>query len=155
LAQNFSWELVNNGRLERQYRLEIIDQPSTVFTGEFGRIGAHRNQRPLAFIYPILLIIQDFRPYDQKNPYLAKIAISRELHGEMSGRSCRHIEFKIDGTKIRYEAGDHVAVFPTNNTHMVEKLGSLLTADLDVVFKLVNVDGIFLVSSSLSEFIYF
>lgn len=41
----------------------------------------------------------------------------------------------------RYEAGDHVAVYPTNNLEMVEKLGERLGADLETLFTLDNVDG--------------
>ena len=42
---------------------------------------------------------------------------------------------------FRYDAGDHVAVFPTNNTEMVEKIGQRLNVDLGKVFSLNNVDG--------------
>uniref|UniRef100_A0A914Y621 NADPH--hemoprotein reductase n=1 Tax=Panagrolaimus superbus TaxID=310955 RepID=A0A914Y621_9BILA len=126
LAQSFGWEISNDGGLERQYRLEIIEEPtSNVFTGEYGRIGAYERQRP---------------PFDQKNPYLSKIVDHKELHTSASERSCRHIEFNIEGSRIRYEAGDHLAVFPTNDSELVEKLGKLLDANLETVFKLINTD---------------
>ena len=41
----------------------------------------------------------------------------------------------------RYDAGDHVAVYPTNDPELVEKLGSLLDVDLDTVISLDNTDG--------------
>lgn len=41
----------------------------------------------------------------------------------------------------RYESGDHVAVFPTNDTALVNKLGQVLGVDLDVVISLNNLDG--------------
>ena len=44
---------------------------------------------------------------------------------------------------FRYEAGDHAGVFPTNDSTLVEKVGKLLEADLNVVFKLINTDGNF------------
>uniref|UniRef100_A0AC35FPF0 NADPH--hemoprotein reductase n=1 Tax=Panagrolaimus sp. PS1159 TaxID=55785 RepID=A0AC35FPF0_9BILA len=126
LAQSFGWEISNDGGLERQYRLEIIEEPSAnIFTGEYGRIGAYERQRP---------------PFDQKNPYLSKIVDHKELHTSASERSCRHIEFNIEGSRIRYEAGDHLAVFPTNDSELVEKLGKLLDANLGTVFKLINTD---------------
>ena len=37
--------------------------------------------------------------------------------------------------------GDHVAIFPTNSTTVIERIGELLEADLDTVFSLTNVDG--------------
>lgn len=54
-----------------------------------------------------------------------------------------HIEFDIDGSKMRYDTGDHVAVYPTNSSELVDKIGKLLNADLDAVFSLLNTDGIF------------
>ena len=41
----------------------------------------------------------------------------------------------------RYEAGDHVAVYPTNDPELVERFGQILGTDLDQVISLVNVDG--------------
>lgn len=41
----------------------------------------------------------------------------------------------------RYESGDHVAVFPTNDTALVNRLGQILGVDLDVVISLNNLDG--------------
>ena len=41
----------------------------------------------------------------------------------------------------RYDAGDHLAVYPTNDPELVEKLGQRLEADLGQIFTLTNVDG--------------
>ena len=41
----------------------------------------------------------------------------------------------------RYDAGDHVAVFPVNDSELVEKLGERLNIDLGKAFTLTNVDG--------------
>jgi NADPH-ferrihemoprotein reductase len=35
------------------------------------------------------------RVYEYKNPYFAKVLVNRELHSELSDRSCRHIELDI------------------------------------------------------------
>lgn len=45
-----------------------------------------------------------FSPYDAKNPFLAQIAVNRELH-KGGDRSCLHIELDISDSKMRYEAG--------------------------------------------------
>ena len=66
---------------------------------------------------------------------------NRELHGSISERSCRHIEFDIEGSKMRYEAGDHLAVYPVNNAELVNKIGEKCDANLDTVFTLTNTDG--------------
>lgn len=51
-----------------------------------------------------------------------------------------HIEFDIDGSKMRYEAGDHVAIYPVNETDLVDKLSKLCNANLDALFSLINTD---------------
>ncbi|XP_025834314.1 NADPH--cytochrome P450 reductase isoform X2 [Agrilus planipennis] len=110
----------------RQYRLTEFkdDVPDRIFTGEMARLHSLQNQRP---------------PYDAKNPFLAKIQINRELN-KGGDRSCRHIEFNIEGSKMRYDSGDHVAVYPINDTELVEKLGKLTSTDLETIFTLTNTD---------------
>ncbi|BFF93394.1 NADPH--cytochrome P450 reductase [Drosophila madeirensis] len=112
--------------LIRQYRLlEQPDvQPDRIYTGEIARLHSMQNQRP---------------PFDAKNPFLAPIKVNRELH-KGGGRSCMHIELSIEGSKMRYDAGDHVAMYPINDKSLVEKLGQLCNADLDTVFSLINTD---------------
>nr|UYI00189.1 NADPH-cytochrome P450 reductase [Panonychus citri]UYI00190.1 NADPH-cytochrome P450 reductase [Panonychus citri] len=109
----------------RQYELEVhTDLPKeSIFTGEIARLGSYRKQRP---------------PFDAKNPFLAPIVVNRELY--KGDRSCMHIEFDLAGSKIRYEAGDHIAVYPQNDSSLVNKLGKLLEIDLDTVITLKNVD---------------
>lgn len=110
----------------RQYTLEVHENlpAEKVFKGEIARLHAFENQRP---------------PYDAKNPYLAPVRVNRELH-KAGDRSCMHIEFDISGSKIRYEAGDHVAVYPVNDLDTVEAIGKRLNIDLDTVITLTNVD---------------
>jgi sulfite reductase alpha subunit-like flavoprotein len=45
------------------------------------------------------------RPFDAKNPFLATIKVNRELH-KSGERSCMHIEFDIQGSKMRYDTGN-------------------------------------------------
>ncbi|XP_014102503.1 NADPH--cytochrome P450 reductase isoform X1 [Bactrocera oleae] len=112
--------------LMRQYRLleQPNVQPDRIYTGEIARLHSLQNQRP---------------PFDAKNPFLAPIIENRELH-KGGDRSCMHIELDINGSKMRYDAGDHVATYPINDTELVEKLGKLCNADLDTVFSLINTD---------------
>jgi len=110
----------------RQYELtepEDVD-PDRLFQGEIGRLKTHlpEKQRP---------------PFDVKNPYMAAVLVNRELHTD-SGRNCLHIEVDIKDSRIRYEAGDHVAVFPSNKAALVERLCSLLSKAPDTVFSLTN-----------------
>ncbi|VDK67291.1 unnamed protein product, partial [Cylicostephanus goldi] len=110
--------------------------------GEYARLGAFERLRP---------------PFDQKNPFPATIVENRELHTEKSERSCRHIEFAVEGrvlillifsciilcasgSRIRYESGDHLAVFPTNDPELVEAMISLLDFNPEQAFRLINID---------------
>lgn len=122
----FGIESTGEDVLIRQYRLlEPSDVASDrIYRGEVARLHSLENQRS---------------PFDAKNPFLATITVNRELH-KGGGRSCMHIEFDIEGSKMRYEAGDHIALFPTNNHDLVERLGKLCNAELDTVFSLINTD---------------
>eukprot|EP01094_Clydonella_sp_ATCC50884_P014473 TRINITY_DN248_c2_g1_i2.p1 TRINITY_DN248_c2_g1~~TRINITY_DN248_c2_g1_i2.p1 ORF type:complete len:639 (+),score=234.84 TRINITY_DN248_c2_g1_i2:99-2015(+) len=72
---------------------------------------------------------------DAKNPIWCDVAINRELHGDGSDRSCRHVEVLLPDT-IQYEAGDHLGVYAPNSDHVVEEAAELLQEDLERVFKL-------------------
>lgn len=69
-------------------------------------------------------------PYDANNPFLATLKVNRELL-RSGARSCRHIEFDINGSNMEYEAGDHIGIYPTNDSELVEKLGKLCDANLN------------------------
>jgi len=51
-----------------------------------------------------------------------------------------HIELDVEGSRIRYDAGDHVAIYPTNNTQTVDRLIELLNIDGDTIFTMNNLD---------------
>jgi len=48
----------------------------------------------------------------------------------------------------RYESGDHVAVYPINDTAIVNRIGEILGVDLDIVISLNNLDGMALTFKS-------
>jgi len=111
----------------RQYKLREYDeteiQESQVYKGEILRLNGYLNQK---------------LPFDAKNPFLAPIIENRELYkGE---RSCMHIELNIENSKIKYETGDHVGIYPKNNSKLVNRIGELLEANLDQIFTLDNLD---------------
>lgn len=74
---------------------------------------------------------------------MAPMTVKRDLFKNCD-RKCLHIELDITGSRLRYEAGDHVAVYPSNDSEIVEKIGQQLNVDLETVFSLVNIEGIFL-----------
>ncbi|XP_076364602.1 cytochrome P450 reductase isoform X1 [Tachypleus tridentatus] len=125
VCEHFNIEKFGEDISVRQYQLIVhTDLPENkIFTGEVSRLNSFKTQKP---------------PYDAKNPYLAPVKINRELY--KGSRSCMHVELNIANSKIRYEAGDHVAVYPTNNPKLVEQLGKLLNINLDTVISLKNLD---------------
>uniref|UniRef100_A0A8B9L9U6 NADPH--hemoprotein reductase n=1 Tax=Astyanax mexicanus TaxID=7994 RepID=A0A8B9L9U6_ASTMX len=82
---------------------------------------------------------EESRPFDSKNPFLSPVTVNRKLN-KGGDRHLMHLELDITGSKIRYESGDHVAVYPTNDSNIVNKLGEVLGVDLDTVISLNNLD---------------
>ncbi|MEJ1272644.1 P450 (cytochrome) oxidoreductase [Cricetulus griseus] len=110
----------------RQYELVVHEDIDTakVYTGEMGRLKSYENQKP---------------PFDAKNPFLAAVTTNRKLN-QGTERHLMHLELDISDSKIRYESGDHVAVYPANDATLVNQIGEILGADLDVVMSLNNLD---------------
>jgi len=64
----------------------------------------------------------------QDNPYKSPIVTSRHLFDSKT-RHCLHMEFSIDGfpsQALKYETGDHLAVWPSNPSAEVERLARIL-----------------------------
>ncbi|KAI9151118.1 hypothetical protein H9P43_009733 [Blastocladiella emersonii ATCC 22665] len=81
--------------------------------------------------------------FDAKNPFYAKVLRTRELFsGKDPGRNCIHMEFELAGSRLSYQPGDHLAVWPENAAAEVEALARALgIADkLDTVFALTATD---------------
>jgi NADPH-ferrihemoprotein reductase len=126
VCEHFGIESTGEDISIRQYRLQEYkdETPEKLYTGEMARLHSLKNQRP---------------PFDAKNPFLSKIRVNRELH-KGKERSCMHIEFDIEGSKMRYDAGDHLAVYPVNDSELVEKIGKHTGKDLETIFTLINTD---------------
>ena len=129
VCSEFGIEASNEEFSMRQYESKVLEEgdykPEKLYTGEPARLRSFLTQRP---------------PFDVKNPYMSPIRVNRNLHSDKSDRYCMHIEIDIKDSRIRYDAGDHVAVYPTNNSDLVERLGKLLEVDLDTVFTMKNLD---------------
>lgn len=110
----------------RNFKLVMHDELplEKTFKGEVSRLNSYARQRP---------------PYDSKNPFMAPITIKRNLF-KGQDRKCLHIEFDISNSRLRYEAGDHVAVYPSNDPSIVNQIGELLNVDMDAKFSLVNIE---------------
>jgi sulfite reductase (NADPH) flavoprotein alpha-component len=60
--------------------------------------------------------------YTRKNPYTTKITINRLLTAEKSSKETRHYEFSLEGSGLRYEAGDALNVIPQNCPELVSDI---------------------------------
>ncbi|XP_060612712.1 NADPH--cytochrome P450 reductase isoform X1 [Anolis sagrei] len=126
VCEHFGVEATGDESSIRQYELVVHTDinANKVYTGEMGRLKSFENQKP---------------PFDAKNPFLAPVMVNRKLN-QGGERHLMHLEVDITGSKIRYESGDHVAVYPCNDTSLVNQLGEILGADLDTVISLNNLD---------------
>lgn len=67
--------------------------------------------------------------YNARNPYPAPIVVSRKL-SSIPDRNCVHMEFNLSAVPaLRYQTGDHLAVWPVNPDSEVERLIRLLDLD--------------------------
>lgn len=58
--------------------------------------------------------------YSRKNPFRAPLSVNRPLTSEGSNKETRHFEISLAGSGLRYEPGDSLGVFPSNNPALVE-----------------------------------
>lgn len=64
--------------------------------------------------------------YDRKNPFSAEVLTIQKITGSGSSKDVRHIELSLDGSAIRYEAGDALAVVAANPPALVGEFLELL-----------------------------
>ncbi|XP_054250421.1 NADPH--cytochrome P450 reductase isoform X3 [Indicator indicator] len=126
VCEHFGVEATGEESSIRQYELVVHSDVNMakVYTGEMGRLKSYENQKP---------------PFDAKNPFLAQVTENRKLN-EGGERHLMHLELDISNSKIRYESGDHVAVYPANDSSLVNQIGEILGTDLDTIMSLNNLD---------------
>ncbi|KAI5463762.1 hypothetical protein BGZ63DRAFT_423079 [Mariannaea sp. PMI_226] len=64
-------------------------------------------------------------PFNTHNPYIAPLAESRELFSTKD-RNCLHLDVDISGSNLKYETGDHIAIWPTNPGEEVDRFLDIL-----------------------------
>ncbi len=70
-------------------------------------------------------------PYTRSNPFPGKLVVNRRLSGPESDKDTRHFEIDLKGWGLSFEVGDSVAVYPTNNSNLVEEILHALGAKGD------------------------
>lgn len=66
--------------------------------------------------------------YSRKNPFPAAHTVNRLLSGAGSEKETRHHEICLSGSGLRYEVGDSLGVFPSNDPELVQEILSALKA---------------------------
>jgi sulfite reductase (NADPH) flavoprotein alpha-component len=67
-------------------------------------------------------------PYSRTNPFPGKMIVNCRISGEESAKETRHFEISIGGSGFRYEPGDSMAVYPSNDPELVEEIIQALGA---------------------------
>jgi NADPH-ferrihemoprotein reductase len=81
---------------------------------------------------------------DAKNPYLSTVLVNKQLlRPNAENRSTVHVEFDLKGSKVRYEAGDHLAVLAENEPELVNGYISRLGVvdQMSKIIALMHKDG--------------
>ncbi|KAH6895828.1 hypothetical protein B0T10DRAFT_558002 [Thelonectria olida] len=64
-------------------------------------------------------------PFNAHNPFIAPISESRELF-TVKDRNCLHLEVDVSDSNLKYETGDHIAIWPTNPGEEVDRFLDIL-----------------------------
>ena len=60
--------------------------------------------------------------YSRSNPFPAKMRVNRVLNGKYSSKEIHHFEISIEGSGLKYEAGDAFNIFAANCPDLVEEI---------------------------------
>jgi sulfite reductase (NADPH) flavoprotein alpha-component len=82
-------------------------------------------------------------PYTRQNPFPAKLVVNRSLCDEGSEKDTRHFELDLKGWGLRYEVGDSMTVWPTNDPALADEIIRTISAKSDEPVKGPNGDTTF------------
>ena len=67
-------------------------------------------------------------PFSRKNPFPSTHTVNKRLSGAASEKETRHHEISLLGSGLRYEVGDSLGVFPSNDPLLVQELITMIGA---------------------------
>jgi len=86
-----------------------------------------------ASVAPLLRAVTTVPEFDKSNPYPAEVLVNQKITGGSSSKDVRHIELSIEGSRLRYEPGDSLAVIVENPPPLVAELLTELKLDGDSI----------------------
>jgi sulfite reductase (NADPH) flavoprotein alpha-component len=69
--------------------------------------------------------------WTRQNPFPGKLVVNRRLSSDDSEKDTRHFEIDLTGWGLKFEPGDSVAVYPTNDPQLVDAILRALGAKGD------------------------
>ena len=69
--------------------------------------------------------------WTRQNPFPGRLVVNRRLSSDDSEKDTRHFEIDLTGWGLKFEPGDSVAVYPTNDPALVEEILRALGAKGD------------------------
>lgn len=125
------------------------EEPAAAWTTDLVKQLTATQAGPTA--EPVAVAAPPLRDQERNRPYAAPLKVNRLLTSPESDKEVRHCELDLSGSGIAYQAGDSLAVHPTNDPELVaailaelkvgpeyrvddadETLGALLTDQLEI-----------------------
>ncbi len=78
---------------------------------------------------PQLRAVESVSAFDRQNPFSAEVLVNQKITGAGSSKDVRHIELSLEGSGLRYEPGDSLAVKAENPPQLVDELLTVLELD--------------------------
>ena len=90
--------------------------------------------------------------FGKKNPFPGTILDNYNLNKEGSKKETRHVEISLKGSDLEYEAGDAVAVIPTNCPDLVNEVIEVNKLKADEVIEIHTGDNVTLQNALLNHY---
>ena len=87
---------------------------------------------------PSLRVVDSTVTYGRQHPFAAKVLLNQKITASASSKDVRHIELSLEGSGMRYEPGDALAVMFENPPQLVHQIIDVLGFHGDARVKLAD-----------------
>jgi len=124
------------------------DDPAAVWTKQV--VSELPDLLGKAVAVPKLRAVGAVSAFDKSNPFPAEVLVNQKITGGSSSKDVRHIELSLEGSGLRYEPGDALAVVVQNPPQLVAEVLEELTLLSDEIV-IVREQGLELMDALTSE----